>query len=110
MLLLADTILDPNATLPTALPGSSVPAFTSIPNPGSEFIQRFRYRGVRESAKWNNFLNGQDIDYQMSTAFLQQLADSFQTAQIGYITFYTKLSSTITAQLALLQCIQTKEQ
>ena len=33
----------------------------SIPN-GTQFVQRFRYRGPRESIKWNAFLLANEYD------------------------------------------------
>ena len=93
---LTDAILDPSALFPANLFGST---FSATPPAGVEFVQRFRYRGLRESAKWNTFLNGQDSDTQQLTTYLQQAADTLQAETVGYISTYTGLVAVLAARL-----------
>ena len=76
---------------------------------GTQFLQRFRYRGVRETFKWNTFLYGQEIDVNVLTAYLDQVRDANIAATAGYVTNLTTTASSITGILAVFNLTQNLE-
>lgn len=56
-------------------------------------IQRFRYRGKRESAKWNTFLASFDADTRRMINLLDRVESDFKRKCIGYLTENTTTCS-----------------
>ena len=88
------------------LPGSGLSVFNTKPSVGTQFIQRFRYRGLRETTKWNSFLYGQESDINNMQSFLSQLHDSYVAATLGYLMSTTYFATTLFAKLAVFNQTQ----
>lgn len=98
---LTDDLVDAHLQLTDLFAETAV--FDSAPAAPVGLQLRMRFRGVRESAKWNTFLTAQGVGQAQLESFLAAAEEEFARQQVGYLTAVSETVAELLARRTLLE-------